>query len=168
MQKKYRKCLFCNKEFDVNSEPFERVGKRYAHKTCQINEEKNENSEYKQKKRLEEFICELFKVSYVPPLIQKQIKDFRSLGYSYEGIYFSLFYFYKTKRNPIKRGTIGIVSFVYEEANTYYDQIRRKIDENKDKNKEILEQKVDVIQLKIPNQKPNTKPKKYFKMLEDD
>lgn len=168
MQKKYMKCLFCNKEFDINSEEFEKIGRRYAHKICAINEEKNENSEYKQKKRLENFICELFKVDYVPPNIQKQIKDFRSLGYTYEGIYYSLFYFHKTKKNPVKRKSIGIVSFIYEEANTYYEQIKKRISEDKNKNKEILTQEVNVIRLKIPNQKPNTKPKRYFKMLEDD
>lgn len=75
---------------------------------------------------LNKYICELFGVETLPYVINKQIDDYtKQLHYSYSGIQKTLEYFYKIKENEVdtERVTIGIVPYVYEEAEEFYRMV---------------------------------------------
>jgi hypothetical protein len=95
--------------------------------------EKNYHTEclqlVKERDRLGEYICYLFKLKKPGPrnytLIKKYIED---NGYTYKGIFYSLKYFYEIKKNDIRKSneSIGIVPYVYDEAQKYFEDLENR------------------------------------------
>lgn len=168
--KDIKKCCICSHSVNIAEEEFLKIGRRYAHTKCDEEQKNNPNSEYNQKIRMEIFICELFGKEFVPPFIQKQIKEYLSLGYTYKGIYYALFYFYKTKKNTVKKLSIGIVPYVYDEANRFYGEIEKRMKEEKENNKNTIQKEKGAFNILVQKdvKNPNTIPrKKRFSILED-
>ena len=124
---------------------------KYAHAECVEKEEKREKTD---EELLNEYIMELFKVEYVPPRIQKQIKTFvQDYNYSYSGILKTLKYFVEIKGNSITQygDTIGIVPYVYRRAHDYYYAIWAAQEKNKRKQlNEFIDTQIKVIKIPIP------------------
>lgn len=95
-----------------------------------------------------------FKMNYpfTPQGIRKQIKDYREY-YTYGEMLYVLKYFWDIEKNDIRKGTIGIIPYVYDEAKKYYDTQKNvkkvvyekpeKVYNIKHKEREITEDKIN-------------------------
>lgn len=110
----------------------------------------------------------LFKLEYVTPSIKKQIKNFiETYNFTYSGIRKSLIYFYEIKGNPIiKKATIGIVPYIYREADNYYYTIWLAKQYNNTKKNNNTQSKVEIIKIKPPQREPLKRKK--FSFLDED
>ena len=164
------KCYYCGQSFDRDKEEFVKVNsRRYAHKKCAENIEEAQSQEDKDKQALEEYIMKLFKTDFVNPMIQKQIKEFRTeYNYSYSGILKALVYFYEIKHNSIEKanGRISIVPYVYQQAYRYYFSLWQAQQKNSGKQIELYTPKIREIVISVPERK--VKKRKKFSFLDEE
>ena len=117
-------CYYCKEVFDRDKYPTFKVnGNRYAHQECAEKYHQRVSQEEEDYQKLEQYIKELFNQTYIPVKIRKQIKDFRQdYGFTYSGILKTLVWFFEIKQNSIEKANegIGIVPFVYKQAEEYY------------------------------------------------
>ena len=83
---------------------------------CVRKNDKNYHSacleEYEDKQALFNYICNLWGLKAIGPVIARQAKTFRDKGYTYKGMMFTLKYFYEIRHNTNKykgQETIGII-----------------------------------------------------------
>lgn len=117
-------CKYCGQRFNRDVEPFVEVGsRRYAHKDCADKVDASMTQEEKDYYKLEEYIKKLFSIDTISAKIKKQIHDFRQeYGYTYSGMLKTLYWWYEIKDNSIELSQegIGIVPFVYNQAEKYF------------------------------------------------
>lgn len=156
----YVKCSVCGKQFDRTKEPFTKTSStRYAHLECGKVKEK-ENKEKEDKKNLEDYIKQIYGLDRISPLIRKQIDGYIKDDMTYSGIMGSLYYFYGIKGNdPSRAKGIGIVPYVYQDAEDYFRNLSRINLMNKDQDFTIKEK---VIIIPVPQPKPKRK-KNFFR-----
>lgn len=90
-----------------------------------------------------------------------QMYKFQNMGMTYRGQLLALKYFYEVKKGDIKksRGSIGIITYVYDEARVYYQNQAKKADEISEGIQKQLEQ--DRIEIKYnPSDYMSRKKKK--------
>ena len=79
------------------------------------------------KEELTDYICRLFSLKAPGPRIYTQIKTFldKYPHYTYKGIKQALVYFYEVQKKPIDKANqgIGIVPYVYDSAQEYFNNI---------------------------------------------
>lgn len=114
------KCAFCgNGVFKVDAKRYK--NKNY-HEECMNKQIEKEN--------LTEYICKLFSLKAPGPRIYTQLKNFfeKYPNYTYKGIRQALEYFYEVRKNKIDKANqgIGIVPYVYDEAENYYNGISQR------------------------------------------
>lgn len=159
-------CCYCKKSFNKTKIPFVAVGKKYAHIACAELEALRPKTE---QEKLDDYICNLFDVMYVPPRIRKQINQYVSeYGYSYSGIRKSLEYFYDIKKNSIEKAhdSIGIVPYIYKEAYKYWETIFNANNANDQKDINSYVPKKEQVIIPVPEVKEMRK--KSFSFLDLD
>lgn len=169
MAKHMVKCPVCNKQFDANTEPFVKEGRRYLHKECAENKEALKSEEEKDKEALFNYIIKLYDVEFVSPLMQRQIKQYiTDYKYSYSGIHKALVYFYEVKGNSLEKsnGSLGIVPHIYQKAYRYYYSLWEAKQKNTDKN--IVEYVPTERIIKIALPEPRKKKRKLFSFLDKE
>lgn len=122
------------------------MARRYAHQRCFEKAQKDKSEIEKDRIALDEYIKKLFNVNYVPPLAQKQIKEYTTeRQYTYSGILKTLKYHYEIKHGDISkaRNGIGIVPFVYQEAYIYW----RSVWEAQQANKRAIEKEASIAEI---------------------
>lgn len=119
---KLAKCLYCEETFDRNKEPFQPVGRRYAHQKC-YDLYYTEEDYYKEE--IYKFIKRIFGPNYKYAVIERQRVKFLKEGLTNKGIYYALKYHFEVKNGSVEKseGRIGIVPYLYEEALEYYKNI---------------------------------------------
>lgn len=126
-KKNIRKCLYCGKDIDISIDDYCMAStRRYAHTECY---HKNYKSDDEYITKIYSMLKEEVRITVDFPQCERQRNSFiLKLGYTNEGIYKALKYFYLvTKHSPDKSGNrIGIVPYVYEEANNYYANIEKQ------------------------------------------
>lgn len=163
------KCYYCGKTFDRDKEPFIQIPntRRYAHKACKDGQ--NTSPERKDQIQLEEYIKKLFKMDYVHPNVQKQINEYvEQKGFTYSGIYKTLFYWFDICRNVNKylsNPTIAIVPYVYPQAKEYYYRLYQANELNKGKDIEVP--KEVVVKIRAPEREPLRK-RELFTFLDEE
>jgi hypothetical protein len=108
-------CGLCSIKFDRSIKGSEYIKNKWYHPNCA--KAKNEQV------HLSEYICKIFRLKAVGPMNNVMIKKFiNERGYTYIGIYQALKYFYEIKNNNIDKSEerIGIVPFVYDDAQNYF------------------------------------------------
>lgn len=90
------------------------------HKDC-VEIKKERQALYKQ-------ICSIFYLKTPGPRMYTQIKNFLLEGYTYKGMMNALEYFYVIKKNSTDKsnGGLGIIPYVYKEAEEYYSRLNYK------------------------------------------
>ena len=103
-------CAYCKKPMSKKDEDCVMIGNnKYVHKACQELEEKREKTD---KEQLEDYIKDLFQISYIDPRVKGQIKKYiDEYNYTYSGIRKALIYHYEIKGGDKSKanGGIGIV-----------------------------------------------------------
>ena len=164
MAKHYVICKYCEEKFDANAEPFVLVGtRRYAHKACAEKIESKIPQEEKDYQALENYIKQLFKINRINAKTKKQIKDFKQeYGYSYTGILKTLYWWYEIKGHTteLAKEGIGIVPWVYEDAEKYYYTLYLA----KIVNEKVKEYKPKTVEISIPSPEVYVNPIKLFKI----
>lgn len=165
------KCIYCKQLFDKRTTPYQEITPgKFAHESCVNKESSREKSD---EELLKDYIKDMFETSYVPPAIQRQIKNYTDENgdykFTYSGILKTLKFFYEIRGNVVNKNmvTIGIVPWVYKQAHDYYYMVW--LAEEKNKNKQIntlipLETKI----IKIPVPTVKIKKKKPFSFLDEE
>ena len=163
-------CIYCKHKFDRDKYPFITVSnRRYAHQDCGMSEDQKKSKEAQDKEELEEYIKQLFKISYVDARIQKQIKQYvEEYNFTYSGIRKALIYFFEIKGNSIEKsnGGIGIVPYVYKNAYNYYLALWQAQQKNETKNVEDYIPNVKEIAIPPPQRKVKKRP--LFTFLDEE
>jgi hypothetical protein len=150
------KCQLCGGAV-LHSEVIKYKGKNF-HKDC--------SKQYKDREELCNYICKVFNLKAPGPRNYQLMKRYREENnYTYKGMLNSLKYFFEVKKNDIKKSCerIGIIPYVYDEAQNYYNKI--------DKKKEVMLRALEVnqtsnnIEVKVST-RPQKKKKKLYS-LED-
>ena len=142
-----RKCVYCKKFFDI-SEGYKmpRVN-TYAHIECY---EKNYSPDEEYIDLIYKLLKEEIGMTYDYGVCERQRKHFiDKLGYTNEGIYNALKYHYIVKNGSIEKSgnRIGIVSYVYNEAQQYYKDLNKRQKAASKKLDQQLKEKDKVIQV---------------------
>lgn len=82
----------------------------------------------KEKEELYALVCDVFKFKAPGPRVYAQVKKYLADGYTVRGIINAVDYFFNVKHNPIEKANngLGIVPYVYEEANEYFNRLEYK------------------------------------------
>lgn len=115
-------CIYCQEKFDRDKVKCQKIGRRYAHLTCNEPRIDVDGAAYNM---ILQYCRELFKDKTNFLKIRTQLKDLSAQGLTYKGIYLSLKYWYEIKKQSIERaaGGIGIVPYIYKEAQSYWKSI---------------------------------------------
>lgn len=114
------KCKYCGLTFDRDIEECVKINTRYAHSECFTKGQQAAALEEEKYRKITDLIVTLDKGEIEWARIGAQIKKFLSLGMTYDGIYYTLYYFHIIKKNKYKG--VGIVPYVYDEAKKYYER----------------------------------------------
>lgn len=148
------KCPGCGLRFYREDEPHIHIKNRYWHTQC-FNQKKKEKSQSDQSiKDLEEYICKLFGAEYVSPRIRRQINTMISqYNFTHSGILGSLKYWFEVKNGSVEKsnGGIGIVPYIYSDAESYYKSLFEAHQANRGVNS--IEAKVVTVKITPPKSK---------------
>ena len=150
-------CPYCKKE--VEGKEFKKHQNRKYHIECyqkMVNEKYENSKKNDSQQELYEYVCKLFGIKELTPLINQQIRNFVERDkLKYQGILYSLKYYFEICENELTddiRG-IGIVPYIYEDAKNFYLEKQQSIKINQDKkdwDKTITKK---TIKIKIPDAK---------------
>jgi len=121
------KCSVCGEIFDTNKiQAVKSSARRYAHYSCMPNgtkikiEQKDPNLI-----ELEEYLKKIFNSDFVSPRVRKQLNQYtEEFKYTYDGILKSLKWFFEVQGRQVEETYgIGIVPYVYKQAQEYYNTI---------------------------------------------
>lgn len=115
------KCFFCKSETNkIDKKDAVRIDDKNFHPECA--------KLYLEKKELNATICRIFNLKAPGPRNNTYISKFLKQGMTFKGMNYSLIYFYDIKKNQISKANhgIGIIPYIYEEAEKYYKYNNRK------------------------------------------
>lgn len=166
------KCIYCGKTFDRDKEDaIEVKPRRYAHAHCTNNKDIIIIPKDKDKEELEEYCKQLFKLPYVHPTIQKQIKEYiEEQGFTYSGIHKTLIYYFDILKNKpmLFMPNIGIVGYVYPQAREYYKKLYEAHQANKNKTiTDYVNPETIVITISAPEREP-LRRRDLFSFLDEE
>ena len=122
-----RQCIYCKQKFDITKEGYEMPRPhKYAHIKC-YKENYTPDEEYITK--IYSLLKEEIGMTYDYQTCERQRIHFvTKMGYTNEGIYNALKYHYLVKKGSIEKSgnRIGIVSYVYNEAQEYYQNLKKR------------------------------------------
>ena len=160
-------CAYCKKPMSKKDANCVMIGNgKYVHAECQ---ELEQNREKTDKEQLEEYIKDLFQISYIDPRVKAQIKKYvEEYNYTYSGIKKALIYHYEIKGGDKSKanGGIGIVPYVYQNAYEYHYNLWLAQQKNKDVQVELYTPKVKEIVIPRPQRK--VKKRSLFSFLDEE
>jgi hypothetical protein len=143
--------------------------RRYAHKECSTLEDDKLIQQEKDKEALDNYIMQLFGMTYVDARIRKQINPYvEDYNYTYSGIHKALIYHFEIKGGSIEKanGGIGIVPYVYQSAYRYYYALWEAQQKNKDV---VVNDYVPTVkEIIIPVPQRQVKKRKLFTFLDEE
>lgn len=140
------KCPGCGEKFDRDIEfNYSVHGNRYWHDDCWEKYLNQEKTLKEKKQKIHDKVKKLCGDDYVKSRVEKQINENLAAGKKLGGILGTLTYWYDVKGHNPKdaHGGIGIVEYVYNEAQEYYRQQK----ENKHRYDKVNEDDIGGYQL---------------------
>lgn len=134
MAKHLVKCLNCGEQFDTNTTPFIKIGRRYAHEKCANSTEIQTEVE---KDAFYQLVKKIYGANYNYMMINTQAENFiKQYGYTWSGMRACLHWFYDLNNGSLEEGHggVGIIPFIYDQVRDYYTQIYKTQEKNKEKN----------------------------------
>lgn len=154
------KCQYCSQE--INADEVVKYNNKNFHADC--------CEQYKDRKAIFRYVYLLFgfKNENKPgPLIITQLKKYMSQNphYTYKGVLNALKYFYEVKKGQKKKANegIGIVPYVYDEAQEYF----RNLSEKQEKIAKVVEQQLKKEPIVIRVEKDKERKEKPLYNLEE-
>ena len=126
------KCLYCGKSFDAQEDGKDKIwfkprANRYAHIECGKQHEANKTQEEKDFDTLYNYVKKEQGNNFDFVRFKKTIEAWKKdYNFTYNGMYYTLIYFYEVKGNSKAKfidGSVGIIPFCYKEAENYYYNI---------------------------------------------
>jgi len=159
-------CEYCGKSLSKRDEAWLEVREgHFAHKLCAELEEKRELTD---EEKLNNYIKKIFNTSFVPPLIQKQIKNYiKDYNYSYSGMLKALVYGVEISHRlkpDFNFPTLGYLPYIYQDAYNYYYSLW--LAEQANTGKLIVTPEVENVVIVSP--KKVSKIKQQFKNILED
>lgn len=154
-----RQCIYCKKYIDINKEEYMMPrNRKYAHKSCY---EKYYTPDEGYIDKIYKLLKEEVGISYDYQVCERQRNSYLKMGYTNEGIYNALKYHYIVKNGSIEKSgnRIGIVPYVYNEAESYYKNLHKRQQEMSKGLQHQLETKVKEV---IINNSDSKGRKKYI------
>lgn len=160
-------CAFCKKGLSKKDPDCVMLNNnKYVHKACQELEESREKTD---REKLEEYIKELFALSYIDPRVKAQIKKYiEEYNFTYSGMQKALYYFYEIKGGDKSKanGGIGIIPYIYQDAYNYHYNLWLAQQKNKDVEVQLYVPKVKEIVIQRPERK--IKKRDLFVFLDEE
>ena len=160
-------CAFCKKGLSKKDPDCVMLNNnKYVHKACQELEESREKTD---REKLEEYIKELFALSYIDPRVKAQIKKYiEEYNFTYSGMQKALYYFYEIKGGDKSKanGGIGIIPYIYPDAYNYHYNLWLAQQKNKDVEVQLYVPKVKEIVIQRPERK--IKKRDLFVFLDEE
>ena len=160
-------CAFCKKGLSKKDPDCVMLNNnKYVHKACQELEESREKTD---REKLEEYIKELFALSYIDPRVKAQIKKYiEEYNFTYSGMQKALYYFYEIKGGDKSKanGGIGIIPYIYQDAYNYHYNLWLAQQKNKDVKVQLYVPKVKEIVIQRPERK--IKKRDLFVFLDEE
>lgn len=160
-------CYFCRKRLTEEEAKMLPNGQM----ACGECFEKDSKSEKSDKTILLEYLMKLFSTEYAPPNTIKQAEQYiKEYHFNYKGIYRALKYFFEVQGHAVDKDkpTIGIVPYMYQQAETYYYKIMLALEANKDKTADDYKPKEQVVKISAPRPQPLYKQRAQSEWWEDD
>ena len=163
----YKKCFYCGGQVDIANEPFgkPRVN-RYAHKECM---DQNYDPDEQYVDKIYSYLKEEVGISYDYVQCDKQRLSYISkYGFTNEGILNALKYFYGVQKGtPEKSGNrIGIVPFVYQEAQQYFKDLEMRQKQIKKAGEKQIKVVEKIIEISTPEIEEYRRPHINLESLE--
>lgn len=144
-----RQCIYCKQKFDISKEDYVMPRPhKYAHKECY---QKNYTPDEEYIVKIYSLLKEEIGMTYDYPTCERQRINFiTKLGYTNEGIYNALKYHYLVKKGSVEKSgnRIGIVSYVYNEAQEYYQNLKTRQEKTTKELQSQLQQNKKIIKIK--------------------
>jgi len=140
-------CGGCGLKFNRSQEDAEFIKGKWYHFQCA----KTKNA----KIELDAYVCKIFSLKAPGPVNNALLKKYReNYGYTYDGMMKALKFFYEVRKHSSEQAEekVGIIPYVYQDAQDYYDSIEKR--QNKITSSAI---KINPNEIKISFIKPETK-----------
>lgn len=122
-----KKCFYCGEILNIGVDEYAMpTPNRYAHKKCY---DENYTGDTENIDRIYQYLKKVMFGKYNYQMCEKQREGYiKNKGYTNEGIFNALRYFYEVQHGNAKKanGGIGIVPFVYDEAKVYYETLEKR------------------------------------------
>lgn len=107
------------------------------------------------KEELYKYICSLFNITEITPLIKNQIdKFYTEYEFTYDGMLYTLKYFFDILENDVRKTEgIGIIPYTYKEAKEFYIQKNHLLESEFDPQKSVTNKTVKIKPIKYDNKK---------------
>lgn len=164
-------CPKCGQKFDRDKiQTIQISARRYGHASCYPGVENfipPVKKEISEEQKIKNYAKSILKDTYNARKINKQIKDYLAEGYTASGILKTLTYWYDIKHNNIDKalGGIGIVPYVYKDAENYYYNMYIAEMINVDKDISDYTSAETVVNIDLPTSKERIK---LFDMGDED
>lgn len=152
-------CPYCGNNVEKN-QPQKTYKNKHYHSDCykRMSQEMYNSTQQGSNSRqiLYAYICEKFGIEQLTPFLTAQLYKFETdYNMTYDGMWYSLKYFYDILGNAVDEKTgIGIIPYVYDKAKTYYIKNAHLAEVNSKKNIKTNDIKVKVS-VGRKNKKPN-------------
>ena len=159
------KCLLCNKNFDREKIPFVKIGNRYVHEKCALDNPKK-IKELFNREDFYECVKAIYGPKYDYQTINRQAENFiKNYGYTWYGMTKSLQWFYFVNNGTTEKSNdgVGIIPYVYDRAKEYY----KEVDTTQKKNEKI-ELRQPVIEVKVKSPRAWKQPPQMFNWEDDE
>ena len=167
MAKLLAKCFYCGEQFDRNQEEWVAINaRRYAHKKCHEVAQSEKTQDEIDYEALTNYIKQKFNMQTISAKITRQITDYKKqYNFTYSGMLKSLMWWFDVKHNSTEgtNGGIGILPYIYHNAETYYYGLYIAQQANKGK---ILKKRVEEIEIAPPQ--VYVPPPKLFNIEEEE
>lgn len=117
------KCRVCGETFIRELTDYVKDGtNRYSHRACVEKRGAEAQAEVQAETQVYDYLKKIFKLQATIPTLHWQIQKFLQSGYTYQGIYKALTYWFDVKHNKpnLTDPNIGIVPYIYNEAHNFY------------------------------------------------
>lgn len=160
------KCKYCGKSFYREDCEWVKIKNRYAHAACATGEASTQDQE---EEEMYAYMKQLFQTDTLATRIYQQVRQYLGEGKTYKGIYKTLKYWYEIKNGSIEqaRGGIGIVEYIYDDAQAYWVAVQMAREHNQQAQQTDAPQ-VREVHIINPLRKPMRHLRPQFTFLDEE